>query len=67
MKALSYLFAALLLLLVLLFTLPFTSPGTRLLMQLVERTGLVTVEYQAGSLFGDLSLAQFGIEAGAVS
>jgi autotransporter translocation and assembly factor TamB len=67
LKALSYAFAALLLLLVLLFTLPFTSPGTRLLLQLAERTGLVVVQYQAGSLFGDLTLAQLSVNAGPVS
>ncbi|PLW69404.1 translocation/assembly module TamB domain-containing protein [Pseudohalioglobus lutimaris] len=67
MKALSYAAAVLLLLFALLCALPFTASGTRLLLQLVERSGIVQAQYLAGSLFGELRLAQLDIDVGNVS
>lgn len=67
MKLLSYFTAVLLLVFALLCTLPFTAPGTRLLLQLADRSSAVQVKYGGGSLFGDLQLAKLSIEAGQVS
>ncbi|KAA1193909.1 hypothetical protein F0M18_00225 [Pseudohalioglobus sediminis] len=66
MKVFTYLFAGLLLLVAVALALPFTAGGTRILVQLVERTGVVRAEYTGGTLFGELQLAELEIETAAV-
>ncbi len=66
MKRLSYLLAALLLLLGLLLTLPFSAAGTRLLLHMVEATGVVQLQHRSGSLFGELRLDWLQFETGAL-
>lgn len=66
MRASAYFLLAFTGLLALLLAMPFTAPGTRLLLQVAERTGAVQVEYDSGRLLGDLKLAQLHLQAGEV-
>ena len=62
MKLLAWIAALLLLLGSLLLALPFSATGTRLLVQGINQSGLLQVEYRSGSLFGDLGLQRVALQ-----
>ena len=66
MKLLSLIAAFFLLVLTVVIALPFSATGTRLLVEWVNGSGLLTIEYGAGSLFGDLELDLVKMETGGV-
>lgn len=66
MKTIAWIAATLLLLASLLLTLPFSSVGTRMLVQGINQSGLLRIEYGSGALFGDLELDQVSLQLDAL-
>ncbi|MEP5566974.1 MAG: translocation/assembly module TamB domain-containing protein [Halioglobus sp.] len=66
MKLLSWIAAIVLLLLTVVVALPFSATGTRWLVAWVNDSGLLEIEYGAGSLFGDLELNFLKIDVAGV-
>ena len=57
----------LLLLFAIVLALPFSATGTRLLMDGINRSQIVQLDYAGGSLFGDLALSGLAMELGTVT
>jgi translocation and assembly module TamB len=67
LKTLSWILAVLLLLFAIVLALPFSATGTRLLIDGINRSQIVQLDYASGSLFGDLALSGLAMELGTVT